>query len=73
MELNRIETQHNTEQQVAEYVEVAQRIADGAGIVRNAEPEVFVKILDMVAAKTLTVVQQPVGVGALPHLGVPRH
>lgn len=65
MEVNRIEVMHNTEQQVHDYVEAAQRIADALGIDREREHEVFVQIVTLVASKTVQVVHQPVGVAGV--------
>lgn len=73
MELQRIETPHNTPEQVAEYVQAAQDIADAAGIDREREPEVFVKIIDLVASKQITVVQNPPLLGGAMPLPGMRH
>ena len=59
MELERIETQHNTPEQAAEYLNQAQAIADEHGIDREREPEVFCKLLDLVSTKQITTVQRP--------------
>jgi hypothetical protein len=59
VELERIETHHNTDEQVTDYVERAQAICDQLGIVREREVQLFIKVLDMVSAKQLTVIQQP--------------
>lgn len=69
MELQRIETPHNTPEQVGEYVDLA------LGIMVEKLPsdlhtsEVLVKVLDLIAGKSIQVVQPaPLGV----QLGVPR-
>lgn len=69
MEVNRIEIVHNTDEQVQGYVEAAQRIADALGIDREREHQVFVKIIELLASKTVQVVQQPVG---MPAMAIPR-
>lgn len=56
----RIEVQHNTPEQVREYIEQAQAVADWHGIDREREPEVFCKLLDLISTKQITVVHQPV-------------
>jgi hypothetical protein len=67
VELQRVETQHNTDDQVRGYVEQAQAIADWHGIDREREPLVFCKLLDLVSTKQITVVQGP-GLGVVPGL-----
>lgn len=58
--MQRIETPHNTPDQVREYLAEAEAIAIEFGINREAEPVLFCKLLDLVSTKQITVVQQPV-------------
>jgi len=59
MQLNRQEIQHNTAEQVREYLDQAQAIADEHGVDREREPEVFCKLLDLVSTKQIITLQQP--------------
>ena len=73
MELQRVEVVHNSRDQVVEYLAVAQQIADDLGINRETEAALFIKIVDLIASKTIQSVQQQFGLAGAGGMAIPRH
>lgn len=72
MELQRIETVHNTPEQVADYLATTARICHDFDGEIATDPTVFVAVLNLVAAKSINLVQQQPTPLAMPHMTIPR-
>jgi hypothetical protein len=69
MGAQRIEIQHNEADQVVEYLKAAVAIVEENVPAELASPEVLVKVLELLASKTIQTVQPaPIGIP----LGMPR-
>lgn len=72
MELQRMETMHNTPEQVALYLDAALELVASRELPAGSEGEVIVGVVNLLAAKTINVVQQaPMPIG-LPTMAIPR-
>lgn len=65
----RVEFQHNTPEQVQEYLAEALRIVDELELADDLRVPAFVKAVDLVAAKQITI--EAIGMGA-PGLAIPQ-
>lgn len=72
MEMQRIETIHHTPEQIAAYLDATAELTRGHYREDEVPVEVFVAVLNLVAAKTINVMQQaPMQIG-LPTMAIPR-
>lgn len=74
MSTQRIEVQHNDREQVVEYLKQAVEIIDEHVVVAHQSPEPLVKVLELLASKTIHQTQPaPIGIPlGMPRMDVPR-
>lgn len=72
MELNRVEIQHHTGEQIAVYLEATAALLDDRAEPWADSPEIAAAVLNLVAAKTVQVMQQAPPIIGMPRMDIPQ-